>query len=152
MDYNALKSELDAGHPDTGAYDADDALAAGELNAENRTVNYPVELDGLNLAIRESGKWTSFSEKAALQTVEGTYDNQSMFEFMGLFPSLTGANSLDLQGTYMSGLLDACVAEGSMGQGVADGISAFGDKVVSRAVELEFGTIRTSDVDYARNI
>ena len=152
MDYEALKTELDAGHPVTGAYDADDALAAAELNAENVTINEAVQLDGLNLAIREAGKWTSFSEKAALQTVEGTYDNQSMFEFMGLFPSLTGANSLDLQGTYMSALLDACVAEGSMGQGVADGISAFGDKVVSRAVELEFGTVSTRDVTYSRSI
>jgi len=37
MDLVALKAELTAGHPDTGAYDADDALAAGELNAVNRT-------------------------------------------------------------------------------------------------------------------
>ena len=38
MDYVALKAELDAGHPDTGAYNADAALAAGELNAVNRTI------------------------------------------------------------------------------------------------------------------
>ena len=37
MDLAALKAELDAGHPDTGAYNVDDALAAGELNAVNRT-------------------------------------------------------------------------------------------------------------------
>lgn len=37
MDYIALKAELDAGHPDTGAYNIDDTLAAGELNAVNRT-------------------------------------------------------------------------------------------------------------------
>ena len=38
MDYQALKTELDAGHPDTGAYDADSTIAAGELNAVNRTI------------------------------------------------------------------------------------------------------------------
>lgn len=38
MDYPALQAELLAGHPDTGAYNADDALAAGELNAVNRTI------------------------------------------------------------------------------------------------------------------
>ena len=38
MDYPALRSELDAGHPDTGAYNVDDLLAAGELNAVNRTI------------------------------------------------------------------------------------------------------------------
>ena len=36
MDYVALKAELDAGHPTTGAYNVDDTLAAAELNAENR--------------------------------------------------------------------------------------------------------------------
>ncbi len=37
MDIQALKAELLAGHPDMGAYDADDAVAAGQLNAVNRT-------------------------------------------------------------------------------------------------------------------
>jgi len=39
MDYVALKAELDASHPVTGAYNADNALAAAELNALNRTRN-----------------------------------------------------------------------------------------------------------------
>ena len=38
-DYQALKSELLAGHPVTGAYSGDDATAAGELNALNIDVN-----------------------------------------------------------------------------------------------------------------
>ncbi len=37
MDLAVLKTELLAGHPDTGAYDADDAVAATELNVVNRT-------------------------------------------------------------------------------------------------------------------
>ncbi|MHC4526417.1 MAG: hypothetical protein ACYS29_00960 [Planctomycetota bacterium] len=39
MDISALKAELLAGHPDTGAYDADDVIAAAELNAVNRSKN-----------------------------------------------------------------------------------------------------------------
>lgn len=39
IDYPALAAELAAGHPDTGAYNVDDQLAADELNAENRTRN-----------------------------------------------------------------------------------------------------------------
>ncbi len=39
MDLVALKAELDAGHPVTGAYDVDDAVAADQLNVVNRTVN-----------------------------------------------------------------------------------------------------------------
>lgn len=35
MDIAALKVELVAGHPVTGAYDADDAVAAGQLHAVN---------------------------------------------------------------------------------------------------------------------
>ena len=103
------------------------------------TINEAVQLDGLNLAIREAGKWTDFSEKAVLQTLAGTYDNQSMFEFMGLFPSLTGNNTLDLQGTYMSGLIADCVTEGSMGAGAALAISNFGESVVSQATVKNLG-------------
>lgn len=38
LQYQALKDELLAGHPDTGPYNVDDTLAAGELNAINRPV------------------------------------------------------------------------------------------------------------------
>lgn len=34
-----LKAELISGHPGTGAYDADPVIAAGQLNAVNRTKN-----------------------------------------------------------------------------------------------------------------
>lgn len=36
MDIAALKAELLSGHPDTGAYDVDDTIAAGQGNLENR--------------------------------------------------------------------------------------------------------------------
>ncbi len=39
IDYQALADELTAGHPDTGAYSANDATAASELNAPNRPAN-----------------------------------------------------------------------------------------------------------------
>ena len=39
MDIDALRTELVAGHPDTGAYNVDAEIAAGELNAVNRTTN-----------------------------------------------------------------------------------------------------------------
>ena len=37
MNIAALKAELLEGHPGTGAYDADDTVAAGQLNAVNCT-------------------------------------------------------------------------------------------------------------------
>jgi len=39
MNISTLKSELLSGHPVTGAYDADDALAADQINLVNRTKN-----------------------------------------------------------------------------------------------------------------
>jgi len=39
MDYQALAAELAGGHPGTGAYDDDDAIATAQLNAVNRTTN-----------------------------------------------------------------------------------------------------------------
>ncbi len=39
MDITALKAELAIGHPGTGPYDSDAELAAGQLNAVNRTKN-----------------------------------------------------------------------------------------------------------------
>lgn len=41
IDNQALRDELLAGHPDTGAYNADNQLAADELNAQNRPVPAP---------------------------------------------------------------------------------------------------------------
>jgi len=39
IDYTALKAELDAGHPVTDAYDADDQAAADQLNLANIEVD-----------------------------------------------------------------------------------------------------------------
>jgi len=36
MDYAVLETELATGHPVTGAYSVEDAIAAGQLNAANR--------------------------------------------------------------------------------------------------------------------
>ena len=36
MDMQASKTELTAGHPDTGVYSSDDVTAADQLNAPNR--------------------------------------------------------------------------------------------------------------------
>ena len=60
LDYAALTAELAAGHPVTGAYDADAATAAGQLNA----VNVPQDLESLS----GSQMWscTDATEYAAL--------------------------------------------------------------------------------------
>lgn len=42
MDLQLLRAELDAGHPDTGPYSADNQIAADQLNAENRSLQLRV--------------------------------------------------------------------------------------------------------------
>ena len=82
MDLAALAAELTAGHPDTGAYDADNALAAAEINAVNRPADVtdyfdlhaqgdlPVDLTDSNfkvyLAGAESAGCMSASQETAL--------------------------------------------------------------------------------------
>ena len=129
-----------------------DVQATDDLNTEYRDVNYPILLDAVNYAIRENGRWTDFSERAELQTVVGTYDNQSMKEFMDMFSGFTSLPEVDMQAAYMDGLIDAMVAEGSMGGAVATALKAFGVRTVSRAVELELGVLRVGDIEYARSL
>jgi len=150
MDYAALSVELTTDPLTRGYSGMSDEAATADLNTEYRDVNYPILLDEVNYAIRENGKWTSYREKADLQTVAGTYDNQSMREFMDMFGSFTSLPNVDMQGTYMDGLIDDMVTEGSMGSGVAASLKAFGEKTVSRAVELGLGTVRVGDVEFVR--
>ena len=127
-----------------------DVQATDDLNTEYRDVNYPILLDAVNYAIRENGKWTEYREKAELQTVAGTYDNQSMREFMDMFTGFTSLPEVDMQGAYMDGLIDDMVTEGSMGGGVAAALKAFGVQTVSRGVELGIGIVRVGEVEVAR--
>jgi len=150
MDYQALKSELDADSLGRGYSGMTDVEATADLNTEYRDVNYPVLIDSINQAIRENGKWTPFRELAEAQTIPGTYANQSMREFMDMFTSFTSLPEIDLHGTYMAGLIADMVTEGSMGAGAANAISNFGIKTVSRGVELFQKPIIIGDVQNAR--
>ena len=77
INLQALKDELTSGHPVTGAYDADDATAAGQLNALNRSRNKSsltgdevftatdaTEMSGLSDHKREL--WVSWSTKTSI--------------------------------------------------------------------------------------
>ena len=62
IDYVALKAELDASHPVTGAYNADDQLAADQLNLAN------IEVEKLTTS-REAQDATDATEFNALSAV-----------------------------------------------------------------------------------
>ena len=150
MDYQLLNTELTTDPLGRGYSGMSDEAARIDLNTEYRDRNFPILLDAVNYAIRENGKWTEFRELAELQTVSGTYDNQSMREFMDMFTGFTSLPEVDMQATYMDGLIDAMVTEGSMGIGVANALKAFGVQTVSRAVELFDTDVIIGDIQNAR--
>ena len=83
MDYQELKTELDTGHPDTGAYNADDVIATAELNTVNRAADRP-SLSGdeifaatdntefLGLSDHKQQLWVSFTGKDTINAFETT--------------------------------------------------------------------------------
>ena len=83
MDYIALKAELDLGHPDTGAYNVDDILAAGELSAVNRTVprdsmsgdeifSATDNAEFIALTDHKRDLWVSFTSKDIINAYDAT--------------------------------------------------------------------------------
>jgi hypothetical protein len=96
MDLQALKTELDAGHPVTGAYNADAALAVDELNA----VNSPVNLS--TLTGDEVFNAADSTEYSAL-----TNDDKQ------LFLSICGRDSIDPFGTNNVAAMQSIFGGGS---------------------------------------
>jgi hypothetical protein len=130
MNYSELKAELDAGHPVTGAYNADDALAADELNAENRTIT--VESVSGSAILNA----TNDTEYLALADAEKT-------RWLGV----CGADSIDIS----NGVAKAEEAD-LFGPGTTTraNLAALKVPTVSRAMELGFGLIEDGDVTFAR--
>ena len=150
--FTILADELNNDPLGRGYAGMNDAAAAADINSVYRDVNYPVDVDQLNLAIRESLKWTQYRERADLQTVEGTYDNQAMREFMDIFLTVSTATPIDLQSAYMTYVINAMESEGSMGPAAAQELREYGIQTVSRGTELEIGTVTEGDVQYARTL
>lgn len=128
-DIAKLKTELLAGHPDTGAYNADDALAAGELNAVNRTTN-KTEMTGSE--VMQSVVPAAF---LALSAAE----KQRVWDILHL-------GTLDPFGIEADLMVDI------FGGGSATITALVADRVnnVSRAVELGIGFVYPGHVQNAR--
>ena len=131
MNYLGLKAELDAGHPDTGAYDADDAVAAGQLNAVNRTRNR-TSVTGKEVKDRiTTVDWASRSDAQKSQLL-----------------ALVARDDLDPFGVDAAIFSEAM--SGRAGTTVAD-LNAYRVENISRAVELGFGVVTEFTIDTARS-
>lgn len=130
--YVALKAELLVGHPDTGVYDADDQLAADQLNLVNRTRNRATisgkavkeAFDG------EAAEWTAILAEGRAEVL-----------------SLVSRDDLDPFG------VDALMFQQAIGANAPNALAAlvaYRVENVSRGVELGFGIVSAAEVDSAR--
>jgi len=179
MDYSALKAELLAGHPDTGAYNVDDELAAGEINAKNRR-NTSLDIsevmkflvlenthitDGTDTQARSI--WQRMKEVVSLATVPsvalsnpwGSTDVGNITEIQQIKThQLLDLFTLSAQGNLSVNLTDSKFKNYLAGAQAAGCMSTVQETAlldldkISRAVELGFGLVKTGDIEFARNL
>lgn len=169
MDLVALKAELDAGHPDTGAYNASDSLAADELNAQNRpadgsiseVVKYVSEQKSrsnngtdtraqyityrLDLVAAASPSQDVFGSGNNLQPKE--IEAAIAFRKIIESPQLEAINFVT---TEISGMLEDLRAAQIMKAADVTAIKAVSSDQQSRAQEIGLGVVRVGHVTEAR--
>ena len=129
MDIAKLKSELSDGHPDTGAYNADDALAANQLNVVNRSRNF-----------------TSLTGSEVMNAI-----------VKADFDGLSAANQQQVWNILHLGTINPFGIEADMmvsifggGSTTITALKAARKESVSRAVEIGIGEIKAGHVFEAR--
>lgn len=132
MNVQTLKSELDGGHPVTGAYSVDDQAAADELNAANITV----ERESLSgSAIYNTIVPAEFSALDASQ-------RQQVRDIFGL------GDSIDVRtGTNVRTVLLDLFGPASQ---TRTNLVALAQESISRAAELGLGRVEAKHVRWAR--
>jgi hypothetical protein len=172
-DLVALRAELDAGHPDTGAYNIDDAIAADELNLLNRPG--PAAVEGmLNYLFENRSRTNSGTDTARTSMLgrlvamsqtsppddpfgSGTNATQAHVHAAKMFVNLlhvtelTGINFENTEFQMMIDLLGSGAGNGKVWKqadsNVLKGLSA---GLRSRVTELKLGRVRTNEVTKAR--
>ncbi len=131
MDLAALKAELLAGHPDTGAYSADNEVAAAQLNTENRQINRVrmTATEVINAIDKTEFNGLLAADKQTIWNVLHIGDINPFGIEADLFVDAFGGGS-----TTVSTLL------------------TLRRKTASRAVELGLGRVGAGDVEDARNL
>ncbi len=129
MNIAVLKAELLAGHPDTGAYSVDDAIAADQLNALNRVEN-KTSMTGAKV-FRAVDK----AEFIALSTV----DQRTVWDIAHLGELDPFGISADLFTDIFTG-----------GGPTLTALAAIRKRTVSRATEIGIGPVRLGEIQQAR--
>jgi len=129
MNIDVLKGELLVGHPDTGPYDADDALAADQLNVVNRKTNKTT---------MEASEVMQAIDAAELNVLAADKQRQ-VWDVL----HLGTVNPFGTEATILTTVFGA-------GSETITALAALRKYDVSRAVELGLGVIRAGNVQEAR--
>ena len=129
MDMMILKTELLAGHPVTGAYNADDALAADEINLAN------IDHDRTSMSGRE----------VAAEIVDSDYNGLTDGQKTQVL-SLVASSDIDPFGFAANVVKDIFGAESV----TVTALATARIEKVSRAVELGFGLVKAGHIIQAR--
>ena len=132
IDYTALAAELTAGHPVSGAYNADASLAAAEINAVNRT--------RIRASMTGSEIWaaTDSTELAALTAGE-----------RGNWLAFCAIDSHNPEAGGLAQLFTVSIFGG--GSTTVTTLSSQRNETVSRATEIGVGEITAGDIQVARD-
>lgn len=148
----ALKAELDAGHPVTGAYSANSEAAAEEINALNRT---RINAIGSAELLAWSGQASSGDRPRIIKIEEGkaNADEQSAALCITAEQMIMRDNtSLDLNLPDRVAMLNALVAYGVLSAADKASIDALAEESISRADELSLGSVRAGTIEQARSL
>ena len=129
MDLAALAAELTAGHPDTGTYDADSAIAATQINVVNRKKNRTSMTGSEVLNAVNAGEWVALTD-AQRQTVWDVVH-------------LGDVNPFGIEATLITNVFGG-------GSATITELADARKEDVSRADELGLGQVRTGTVQQAR--
>lgn len=129
MNIAALKTELDAGHPGTGAYDDDDATALAQLHVSNRTTNK-----------------TSMSGDEVFAATDATEFTALTAGEKSLWMAFCGRASIDPFGSANVALVSSIFTGGD----TLVALQAARTNSINRLTELGFGKIVLTDVTKAR--
>ena len=130
MDIAALAAELAAGHPDTGAYDANNLTAAGQLNAVNRTAPRDTVAGSEILNATDDTEFTALTDAQQSKWLD-----------------LCGVDSIDTA-SGVAKSLEADLFGG--GTTTRTNLAAVKAPAASRAVELGLGIVKEGHVIMAR--
>lgn len=148
----ALKSELDAGHPVTGAYSDNSEAAAEEINALNRT---RINAIGSAELLAWSGQASSGDRPRIIKIEEGKANADEQCAALCITAEqmiMRDNTSLDLNLPDRVAMLKALVAYGVLSAADRDSIDALAEESISRADELSLGSVRAGTIEQARSL